>query len=79
MKGPRERARTVLAQALGIGVGAVRETAAIGTQEGWDSLAHMCLVAEIEAVLGRRLAADQILAIASLDGIARVLAEGPAL
>jgi hypothetical protein len=39
----------------------------------------MCLVAEIEAVLGRRLAADQILAIASLDGIARVLAEGPAL
>jgi acyl carrier protein len=69
----------VLAQALGIGVGAVHETAAIGTQEGWDSLAHMCLVAEIEAVLGRRLTVDQILAIASLDGIVRVLAEGPAL
>lgn len=66
----------MLASALGIGVEGVREAAAVGAQEHWDSLAHMCLIVELETTLGRPLATDEILEIASLDGIARVLAAG---
>lgn len=69
-----EHARVLLARALGIGVESVRDAAAIGAQERWDSLAHMCLVLELEAALGRPLATDELLEISSLDGIARVLA-----
>jgi acyl carrier protein len=64
----------VLARALGIGVEGVREAAAIGAQERWDSLAHLCLVMELEVALGRPLAGDEVLEISSLDGIARLLA-----
>jgi acyl carrier protein len=75
---PQEHARALLARALGIGLEGVRDAAAIGTQERWDSLAHMCLVLELEAALGRPLATDELLEISSLDGIARVLAPKPA-
>ena len=68
----------MLARALGVGVEGVRESAAIGAQEHWDSLAHVCLIVELEAALGRPLAVDEILETSSLDGIARILAEGRA-
>ena len=42
------------------------DVAGIDTVAAWDSLAHMRLVARLEGILGRELAAEEMLA---LDGV----------
>lgn len=44
------------------------------TLHGWDSLSHMRLVLEIEEVLGRPLAAEEIVSILSVQSVATILA-----
>jgi acyl carrier protein len=63
----------VLAEALGLHPGAIASDAKPGSQQGWDSLAHMKLVLAIETARGHRLTSSEILALTSLDGINQAL------
>jgi acyl carrier protein len=65
-----ERARTLLARALGLPPGSIPDHATVRDLEGWDSLGHLRIVAAIEAETGTTLTAEQILALASLADIA---------
>ena len=68
-----DRARALLANALGISPGAINDGAGIKDFEQWDSLGHMRLVAAIEAECGLILSAEQILALASLEDVINLL------
>jgi acyl carrier protein len=74
MNGELSQARSVLAQALNIGVEKVDDTARIGELESWDSLAHMRLVLEIEKQIGRELSAEEIVELVSLADVEKLLA-----
>jgi acyl carrier protein len=74
MNGELSQARSVLAQALNIGVEKVDDSAQIGELEAWDSLAHMRLVLEIEKFLGRELSAEEIVELTSLADVEKLLA-----
>lgn len=43
----------------------------------WDSLSHMRLILELEAVLGRQLIVEEIMSVTSVRAIALLLAAGP--
>jgi acyl carrier protein len=74
MNGSSSHARAVLAQALNIAVEKVGDTARIGELESWDSLGHMRLVLAIEQHLGRELSAEEIVELASLADVQKLLA-----
>jgi acyl carrier protein len=67
------RAKTMLADATGVDVAAVPETARIGRFEPWDSLAHLRLILDIEEQIGRMLDPNETIEIDCLDDIARLL------
>ena len=69
-------ARRLLAAALALDPARLPDDAAIGRTEEWDSLAHMRLVAAIEAQLGRQSSAEAIVSLASLADVQRALAAG---
>jgi acyl carrier protein len=73
MMGELTRAKTLLAEATGVGVAAVPESAQIGRFEPWDSLAHMRLILAIEEQIGRMLDPDETIQIDCLDDVARLL------
>jgi acyl carrier protein len=68
-----ERARTLLAGAMGLASGQIPDRATVRDLEGWDSLGHLRIVAAIEAETGTTLTAEQILGLASLPDIAALL------
>lgn len=72
-----EQARALLAQALKLEPDAIGADAAIGTLDAWDSLAHMRLILALEEYLGRPLAAETIVGIASLPDVVTVLEGRP--
>ncbi len=63
----------MLARALELEVDAIDGEASIWTVEAWDSLAHLRLIEEIESRLGRELEPEAIVAIETLDDIAKIL------
>lgn len=67
-------ARALLAQALEIDLHMVADDAAVATLEAWDSLAHVRLIAVLEARLGRQLTPEEAVGIASLSDVAALLA-----
>ena len=71
------RARALLAEALELPHARVPDDAAIGTIEAWDSLAHMRLVQGIEEALRRELTPEEIVGLAALGDIERLLATTP--
>ena len=77
MSEARERARSVLAAALGLEREAIDDGAAIGTLDAWDSLAHMRLIQALEQALGAELEPETIVALASLEDIAAILTRAP--
>lgn len=68
-----ERARAILAAALEVDRAAVSETTAIGTEDRWDSLAHLRVIEAVEAAIGRPLEPEAIVTIASFTDVADVL------
>lgn len=74
MNAELSQARSVLAQALNITVEKIDDSARIGELESWDSLAHMRLVLEIERLLGRELSTGEIVELASLADVEKLLA-----
>ena len=74
----REPARALLAAALEIEPAAIPDQADMETLEAWTSVGHLRLVLAIEERLGRQLAPEDAVAIASLADIAEILARAPA-
>ncbi|MEM0945043.1 MAG: acyl carrier protein [Pseudomonadota bacterium] len=66
-------ARDMLAEAVGAEPASIPKTAAIGDLAGWDSLAHMRLIAAMEARLARPLTTEEMLEVTSLETIHKVL------
>ena len=73
MSGALERAREILAGCLGLLPGEVGDDARMGDPVAWDSLAHVRIVLAIETERGRALTAEEILGLASLDDLTRLL------
>jgi acyl carrier protein len=68
-----DRARTLLADAIGADPAQVPPDARIGTFERWDSLAHLRLILAMEQQLGRQLDPDEAVAVECLADVARLL------
>ena len=66
-------ARSVLARALQLDESEVSPTTSMSTSDRWDSLAHMRLILELEAALGRELSSEEMLAIECHDDIVRLI------
>lgn len=68
-----DAARELLARALERPVASVADDAAIGRQDGWDSLAHVRLALAVEERMGRKLEPDEVLALRTLAGVRDLL------
>jgi acyl carrier protein len=69
-----DRARALLAEALGLAATEIPEDARIGAAERWDSLAHARLLIGLEEILNRPLDPSETARIESLADVADVLA-----
>ena len=67
-------ALSLLATATGRAEADLPQDAAIGTVEGWDSLAHMRLIAALETRLARPLTTEEALSVQDLASIQALLA-----
>lgn len=72
----REAARVLLAEALAMPAAELPEDATLGRPRAWDSLGHMRLMLALEERLGRPLDPAVVVALASIDDIAAVMADG---
>lgn len=66
-------AKEIIAKGLGRSVAEVDDNAAMGLTEGWDSLAHMRILLEAEAVLGRQIDAGAAATVENVKSLAAVL------
>ncbi len=69
----RALAIEIVGGALGIDANQLPDDTAIGRSERWDSLAHVRIILAIEERLNRQLAPDEVVSIADLTDIERVL------
>jgi acyl carrier protein len=60
-----EKLKSAFVMALGVPEDSDFESIAYGKQEGWDSVAHMALVAEIEAAFDIMLDTDDVIGMSS--------------
>jgi acyl carrier protein len=60
-----ERLKQAFIQGLGIAPDADFENLAYGSSEGWDSVAHMALIAEIEAAFDVMLPTEDVIDLSS--------------
>jgi acyl carrier protein len=68
-----EQIREAFATALDLPPGTDVEALEIGSDPHWDSIAHMALVAELEARFGIRLETEDIVAMSSYPASIEVL------
>ncbi len=68
-----DRAKTILAQALGLAPESVDDSLTSAGTPAWDSLAHMRIVAAIETERAAPLGVEEILSITRLSDIAALL------
>ena len=66
-------ARTLVAEAIERPRDHVPANGTIETVEGWDSLGHMRIMLALEARLGRPMETEEILELASVEAIDRLL------
>ena len=66
-------ARALIAAAIERPIDQVPADGTIEDVPGWDSLGHMRVIMAVEAVLGRPIAADEIVGLASVEAIDRLL------
>jgi acyl carrier protein len=60
-----DRLKTAFTQSLNLPSGTDFEGLAYGSTQGWDSVAHMALVAEIEAAFDIMLSTDDVIGMSS--------------
>ncbi|MEL6478721.1 MAG: phosphopantetheine-binding protein [Pseudomonadota bacterium] len=68
-----DRARTLLAGAVNLPEADLPADAAIGSLEGWDSLAHIRLITALEEALERPLTTEEVIGVNTLDSITALL------
>lgn len=73
MSDAMNQARRLLAEALEVAADALPDDASVSSTEAWDSLAHIRVIAAIEAHLGSELDTMEILEIEHLSDIAAIL------
>ena len=69
-------ARALVANAIERPIDHVPANGSIETVPGWDSLGHMRIILALEAELGRPIAAGEIVDLASVEAIERLLNGG---
>jgi len=73
-----ERVRDVFVTVLGVPPESVTPEATPEQLPGWDSLAHLSLVAEFERVFGVQITMDEVLAVGCVGDFARLVGAGGA-
>jgi acyl carrier protein len=70
---PTEKLKTAFTNAIGISPDIDFDSVAYGETDGWDSVAHMALVAEIESAFDIMLDTDDVIAMSSFPEAKRIL------
>lgn len=65
--------KAVFATATGVATDADFEAVAYGLTDGWDSVAHMALVAEIESKFDILLETDDVISLSSFPAARQIL------
>lgn len=65
----REKIIAIIEQQLGLPEGSIRETDRIEDIEGWDSLAHVLIIGELESQLGISVPLEEAIDIVSLEDL----------
>jgi acyl carrier protein len=71
----RDRVRQVMADVFSLDAAEIAEDASIETVTGWDSLAHLELMMELEIVFGVQIPASVMPDLLSVEAIEDYLAE----
>ena len=69
-----DKLKNAFGNALGVRPDAVFESLAYGKTEGWDSIAHMALIAEIETAFDIMLATDDVIGMSSFTKAKEIVA-----
>ena len=69
-----ELLKETFAKALGTNPGSDFESMAYGTTSGWDSVAHMALISEIEAAFDIMLPTDDVINLSSFARAKEIVA-----
>ena len=72
---PEQQLQQAFVQALGIPAETDFANLAYGSSEGWDSVAHMALIAEIEAAFDVMLPTEDVLDLSSYGKAREILAK----
>ncbi len=67
------QARSILSAALGLEVGELPPNPTLVDLPAWDSLGHVRVLLRLEAAIGRRLEAREVLAVRDLVAITNIL------
>ena len=70
-----DKVKEVFAEMLGLSADVDWSTVAYQSTEGWDSLAHMAIVGELEDRFGIMLDADDVIEMSSYDRTLEILAK----
>ncbi len=73
MSATRAEARRLLAEALDTTPERIADGASIHNVEAWDSLSHLRLIQAIERRLGHELSPEALIAVESLEDVAKLL------
>ena len=68
-----EKLRTAFTNAIGIAPETDFDSVAYGKTDGWDSIAHMALVAEVESTFDIMLDTDDVIGMSSFPEAKRIL------
>ena len=68
-----DKAKAMIAEAVGRSFESIPETAAVGNFPAWDSLAHMRLVVALEERLERQLSSEEVIGIQSAEDVEQLL------
>jgi acyl carrier protein len=70
-----EQLKGAFVQALGVNPKGDFETLAYGKTQGWDSVAHMALVAEIESTFDIMLSTDDVIGMSTFQQAKEIVAK----
>lgn len=72
---PIQRARELVADALGLELSEVPEDGTMESVEAWDSLQHLSVITAIEADFAITLSPEQVASLQSVSAIGALIAE----
>lgn len=72
---PTDKLKSAFTNSIGVRPDADWDSVAYGKTDGWDSVAHMALVAEIEGAFDIMMDTDDVIAMSSFPEGKRILAK----